>query len=215
MIAYPIAQIATERFSRPEVPPTMSSRWADDQLHRKAKKEGYRSRAAYKFHEIQRRYHLVRRDDNVIDLGAAPGSWLQVIRSLTDGMVMGIDLNYIPPLDGVRLLTGDFSSPEITSRVHAEVPVVNVVVCDAAPKLSGNHSYDQARAIAIGEEALRFTHQLLKRGGNFVVKSFQGDMFDQLVGKVREKFLAVHLFRPNSTRKGSSEIYIIAKNYRG
>lgn len=193
----------------------MSSRWADDQLHRKAKKEGYRSRAAYKFHEIQRRYHLVRRDDNVIDLGAAPGSWLQVIRSLTDGVVMGIDLNYIPPLDGVRLLTGDFSSPEIISLVHAEVPVVNVVVCDAAPKLSGNHSYDQALAIAIGEDALRFTDHLLKRGGNFVVKSFQGDMFDHLVRKVREKFLVVYLFRPHSTRKGSSEIYIIAKNYRG
>lgn len=193
----------------------MSSRWADDQLHRKAKKEGYRSRAAYKFQEIQRRYHIIRRDDNVIDLGAAPGSWLQVIRSLTDGVVMGIDLNYIPPLEGVRTLTGDFSRPEIQSQVLAEVKVVNVVVCDAAPKLSGNHSYDQARAIAIGEEALRFADHLLKPGGNFAVKSFQGDMFEQLLREVRKKFLAVHLFRPRATRKGSSELYIIAKNYRG
>jgi 23S rRNA (uridine2552-2'-O)-methyltransferase len=193
----------------------MTSRWAEDQLHRQAKKEGYRSRAAYKLNEIQNRHHVIRKTDNVVDLGAAPGSWLQVVRSLTSGMVMGIDLVPIPPLEGVITFAGDFSQPEMQDRVLMELEVVNVILSDASPKLTGHRSYDQANAIGIGQDALRFACNVLKIGGNMVIKSFQGDLFDELLTDMRTHFFAIHLFRPRATRRGSAEIYIIGKNFRG
>ncbi|MDD1675942.1 MAG: RlmE family RNA methyltransferase [Methanomicrobiales archaeon] len=193
----------------------MTSRWAEDQLHRRAKKEGYRSRAAYKLQEIQKRHHIIRKSDNVVDLGAAPGSWLQVVRSLTDGKVLGIDLSPILDLEGVETITGDFSHPEIRDRVFERLDQVSVVVCDAAPHLTGQRSYDQAVATSLGNEALGFACLVLKRGGNFVVKGFQGDMFEEFLARVKEHFMIVHLFRPQSTRRGSAEIYLIGKNFKG
>ena len=193
----------------------MTSRWAEDQLHRRAKKEGYRSRAAYKLQEIQKRHHIIRKSDNVVDLGAAPGSWLQVVRSLTEGRILGIDLSPILDLEGVETLTGDFSHPEIRDRVLERMDLVSVVVCDAAPHLTGQRSYDQAVATSLGNEALGFACLVLKRGGNFVVKGFQGDMFEEFLARVKEHFMIVHLFRPQSTRRGSTEIYLIGKNFKG
>ena len=193
----------------------MTSRWAEDQLHRRAKKEGYRSRAAYKLQEIQKRHHIIRKSDNVVDLGAAPGSWLQVVRSLTEGRVLGIDLSPILDLEGVETITGDFSHPEIRDRVLERMDQVSVVVCDAAPHLTGQRSYDQAVATSLGNEALAFACLVLKRGGNFVVKGFQGDMFEEFLARVKEHFMIVHLFRPQSTRRGSAEIYLIGKNFKG
>ncbi len=193
----------------------MTSRWAEDQLHRQAKKEGYRSRAAYKLREIQARYHVIRKTDSVVDLGAAPGSWLQVARSLTTGQVMGIDLSPIPPLEGTVTLVGDFSRPEVPDLVREEMGIVNVILCDASPNLTGHRSFDQANAIGIGQDALRFAERVLKIGGNMVIKSFQGDLFHELLTDLQSHFFAVHLFRPRATRKGSAEIYIIGKNFRG
>jgi len=191
------------------------TRWAEDQLHRKAKKEGFRSRAAYKLKEIQKRHHVIRRDDNVVDLGAAPGSWLQVIRGLTDGKVIGIDLSPLMPLEGVETIVGDFSRPDIMDRILSQMEQVSVVVCDAAPHITGNHSYDQAVATSLGDDALTFACHVLKRGGNFVMKGFQGDLFEEFLAQVKEHFMIVHLFRPQSSRKGSAEIYLIGKNFKG
>jgi 23S rRNA (uridine2552-2'-O)-methyltransferase len=176
-------------------------------------KEGYRSRAAYKMIEIQNRYHIIREQDNVVDLGAAPGSWLQVIRGITRGSVIGIDLSPIAALDGVQTLVADFTDPALPGQVRSMLGTVNVVVSDAAPKLSGHKSYDQARAMALGEEALAFTCEILKPGGNFLVKAFQGEDFSSFLAEIRNRFLSVRTFRSKATRKGSSEIYIIAKNF--
>jgi 23S rRNA (uridine2552-2'-O)-methyltransferase len=193
----------------------MGSQWGRDKVYVRALKEGYRSRAAYKLREIQERYHIIRETDNVIDLGASPGSWLQVERELTAGIVVGIDLSYIPPIESVITITGDFTDPYIMDEVRPLMPFTSVVLSDASPKLSGQRTYDQARAIELGEKALVFAEQILKTGGNFVVKSFQGQDFNTLLYQVRDHFLSVRTFRPHSSRKGSTEIYIVAKNFIG
>jgi 23S rRNA (uridine2552-2'-O)-methyltransferase len=165
--------------------------------------------------EIQRRFHVIRASDNVVDLGAAPGSWLQVLRTLTHGRVLGIDLSPIPPIDGVDTIEGDLSDTGIQEQAKTLLGVVNVVVCDAAPKLSGHKSYDQARAMALGQEALRFTCNILKPGGNFVVKSFQGTDFSDLYSETKRHFFSVKTCVTQATRKGSTELYIIGKNFIG
>ena len=169
----------------------MGSQWSRDKVYLRAKHEGFRSRASFKLIEIQDKFAIIRRDDNIIDLGAAPGSWLQVLRTLTDGRVLGIDLNPIATLEGIDTIEGDLTEPVIQQKALEMLGSVSVVVCDAAPKLSGHKSYDQARAIALGEEALAFACNVLKPGGNFVIKSFQGVDFPELLGQTREHFYVV------------------------
>jgi 23S rRNA (uridine2552-2'-O)-methyltransferase len=193
----------------------MGSQWGYDKTYMRAKLEGYRSRAAYKLLEIQKKFDIIRPDDNIVDLGAAPGSWLQVERTLTEGRVIGIDLNPIANLEGVDTIQGDLNDPEILDEVRSLVPVVSVVLCDASPKLSGHKSYDQARAIELNEQALAFACKVLKQGGNFAVKSFQGTDFPELYAMTKEHFYAVKTCNTQSSRKGSTELYIVAKNFRG
>jgi 23S rRNA (uridine2552-2'-O)-methyltransferase len=193
----------------------MGSQWGHDRVYQRAKSEGYRSRAAYKLMEIQKRFSVIRRDDNVVDLGTAPGSWLQVLRTLTGARVVGIDLNPIAPLDGVETIEGDICDPDVLHRVVTMLGVVNVVVCDAAPKISGHRSYDQARVIELDEQALAFACGALKPGGNFVVKSFQGTDFPGFYREVKAHFHSVKTYNAVSSRKGSTELYVIAKNFSG
>lgn len=193
----------------------MGSQWGKDSAYLRAMKEGYRSRAAFKLKDLQDRYQFIRDDDNVVDLGAAPGSWLQVERGLTHGKVLGIDLNPIPPLEGVETMVADMCDPELPEKVKGMLGIVNVVVSDASPKLSGHKSYDQARAVELGEIALDFACKVLKPGGNFVVKSFQGQDFTGLLDRVKDHFLSVKAYRSRSSRKGSAEVYIVAKYFVG
>jgi 23S rRNA (uridine2552-2'-O)-methyltransferase len=191
----------------------MGSQWGRDKVYQKAMKEGYRSRASFKLKEILERNAVLRPQDNVVDLGAAPGSWLQILKENTSGQIVGIDLNPIQPLEGVITLVGDFSKPTIVARVLDLLPVVNLVVCDASPKLSGHKSYDQARAIDLNKMALDFAIQVLCPGGNLVMKTFQGEDFPWIYRKVREEFFRVTTHKTHSSRKGSAEIYIIARNF--
>lgn len=193
----------------------MKPEFAGDRYYRRAMREGYRSRAVYKLAEIEKRFRIIRQDDAVVDLGAAPGSWLQEIRTMTEGKVIGVDLNPITPIDGVTTIVGDFTDPRVVEQVRAIAGVVNVVVSDASPKLSGQSSYDQARAIALGEEALAFAVKVLKRGGNLLMKSFQGELFNDLLNEVRRHFYSVRVYHTTASRKGSAEVYIVAKNYHG
>jgi 23S rRNA (uridine2552-2'-O)-methyltransferase len=189
--------------------------WSHDKFYRKAMREGYRSRAAYKLAEIQQKFRIIRQDDNVIDLGAAPGSWLQELRTMTKGRVIGIDLNPIASIEGVTTITGDFTDPKVQEEIVSLAGVVNVVVSDASPKLSGHQSYDQARAIGLGMDALSFVTRVLKRGGNFAIKSFQGELFNDLLNEVRKYFFSVRVYRTVASRRGSAEVYIVAKNFKG
>jgi len=193
----------------------MGSQWGKDKVYTKAMRAGYRSRAAYKLFEIQQRHAIIRPDDNIVDLGAAPGSWLQVLRDLTGAKVVGVDLNPIAPIEGVTTIVGDFTDPEVQNRIRAELEIVNVVVSDVSPKLSGQKGYDQVRAIGLGEEALAFACNVLKPGGNFVVKSFQGELFQDLMNQVKKRFRSVKGYKTQASRRGSAETYIIAKNFIG
>lgn len=193
----------------------MGSQWTRDAVYRKSVKEGFRARSAYKLLDINTRFNIIRRTDNVVDLGCAPGSWLQVLKTLTDGKLCGVDLNPVAPLEGVITFMGDFTTPEIQEQVRAAMPSVNVVVCDASPHLSGAKAYDQARITALNEDALNFAATLLKQGGNLVMKSFQGTDFNELVDLVKARFYSVRVIRSSATRRGSTECYIVAKNFIG
>jgi 23S rRNA (uridine2552-2'-O)-methyltransferase len=193
----------------------MGSQWGYDKTYMRAKHEGYRSRAAYKLMEIQKKFSIIRPTDNIVDLGAAPGSWLQVERTLTTARVLGIDLNPIAELAGVETIEGDLNDPEVLALVREKLPVVNVVLCDAAPKLSGHKSYDQARIIELNEQALAFACRVLKQGGNFAIKSFQGTDFPELYADCKKNFYSVKTCITKSSRKGSTELYIVAKNFIG
>ncbi len=193
----------------------MGSQWGQDKTYLRAKNEGFRSRAAYKLMEIQTKFGIIRRDDNIVDLGAAPGSWLQIERTLTDARIIGIDLNPIAELDGIETIEGDINDPAVVEMVKEKLEVVNIVLCDASPKLSGHKSYDQARIIDLNEQALRFACKVLKPGGNFAVKSFQGSDFPEFYAKCKLNFYAVKTCMTKSTRKGSTELYIVAKNFIG
>ena len=193
----------------------MGSQWTRDAVYRKSVKEGFRARSAYKLLDINTRFNIIRRTDNVVDLGCAPGSWLQVLKTLTDGKLCGVDLNPVAPLEGVVTIMGDFTTPEVQVQVRAAMPSVNVVVCDASPHLSGAKAYDQARITALNEDALNFAATLLKQGGNLVMKSFQGTDFNELVDLVKARFYSVRVIRSSATRRGSTECYIVAKNFIG
>jgi 23S rRNA (uridine2552-2'-O)-methyltransferase len=193
----------------------MGSQWGYDKTYMRAKHEGYRSRAAYKLMEIQKKFEIIRTDDNIVDLGAAPGSWLQVLRTLTDGKVVGVDLNPIAHLDGVETVVGDLNDPEIQQEVMTMVDPISIVVCDAAPKLSGHKTYDQARIIELNEQALAFACKVLKQGGNFAIKSFQGTDFPEFYADTKAHFHVVKTMNTKSSRKGSTELYVIAKNFYG
>ena len=193
----------------------MGSQWGQDKTYFRAKHEGYRSRAAYKLMEIQKKFAVIRPDDNIVDLGAAPGSWLQIERTLTDARIIGIDLNPIAELEGIETIEGDINDPAVVEQVKSNLGIVNIVLCDAAPKLSGHKCYDQARIIALNEQALAFACKVLKPGGNFVVKSFQGTDFPELYEDCKKNFYSVKTCMTKSTRKGSTELYIVAKNFIG
>lgn len=196
----------------------MSKRWIQehhrDAHYRQAKREGYRARSAYKLIEINKRYTVIRPHDDVLDLGAAPGGWLQVIRELTDGKVVGIDLKRIEPLQDVMLIRGDMTSEKVQKLlIEAVGKKVNTIVSDMSPNISGNYSLDQAQSVYLGEMALRTAEALLERGGNFVVKVFEGDLFQEFLMMLKVRFSRVKVHNPKASRKTSSEVYIIARNY--
>ncbi|MCJ7639995.1 MAG: RlmE family RNA methyltransferase [Euryarchaeota archaeon] len=184
-----------------------------DYYYRKAKFEGYRSRASYKLLQIQERYRIVHSGDIIVDLGAAPGGWLQVIRQL-DATAIAVDLQQIAPLEGVTSIRSDITAPDIViEKIQELVGEVNVVVSDAAPNLSGVWSLDHARSIDLSNSALKIALGVLKTGGSFVVKVFQGDLFDSFTREVRAHFSFVKSFNPRASRKQSAEIYVVAKHY--
>jgi 23S rRNA (uridine2552-2'-O)-methyltransferase len=184
-----------------------------DHYYRRAKSEGYRSRASYKLLQIQTSYNIIRRGDIVVDLGAAPGGWLQVIRQL-NATAIAVDLQQITPLDGVTAIRADITAPEsVSEKIQRISSRVDVVVSDAAPNLSGVWSLDHARSISIASSALKIARCVLKTGGNFVVKVFQGDLFDAFKREVDANFGFVKAYNPLASRKQSAEVYIVAKRY--
>lgn len=170
---------------------------------------------------IQERYGIIREGDLVVDLGCAPGGWLQVAKELVGdtGFVFGIDLQEIEPLEGVVFIRGNFLREETREKLKNAIvnasgkDKVDVVLSDMSPNISGNYSIDHARSVELVTNAFEFACQILARGGNFVAKVFQGDMYEGLLRRFSAKFELVKGYKSDASRKSSSEIYIVCKGY--
>lgn len=184
-----------------------------DFFYKKAKEEGYRSRAAFKLKQINEKFKIIKTGDTVVDLGAAPGGWLQVAKELSGGKVVGVDILAIEEIEGVDTIKGDIRLDRTIEKIRAMIKEgrADVVLCDAAPNLSGSWSYDHARSIDLATCAFECARKLLKNGGSFAVKVFQGDMFPDYLNKVRVCFGKVQAFSPVASRTQSAEIYVIGK----
>ena len=184
-----------------------------DYFYRKARKEGYRSRAAFKLKQISEKFNLIKKGNTVVDLGAAPGGWLQVAKELSGGKVVGVDLLQIEEIEGVETIKGDIRLDATVEKIREKIKEgADVVLCDAAPNLSGNWSYDHARSIDLASSALECARKILKTGGGFAVKVFQGDMFPGYLDEMRTYFAKVQAFSPEASRKPSAEIYVIGRD---
>jgi len=190
-----------------------------DALHQRAKREGYRSRAAYKLLELQKRARLLRRGQLVLDLGAWPGGWLQVAADLVGptGRVVGVDVAAIDPLPlaQVIVLRDDVTDPDAVARV-AEVlgAQADVLLSDLAPKLTGIAPRDAAASATLAAATRAFASELLRPGGALVTKTLGGAEGEHARAELRELFAGVRQVGLESTRKGSSELYLIATGFQ-
>lgn len=189
-----------------------------EHFYKEAKRVGYRARSAFKLQQIQQRYHVIPKNATVVDLGAAPGGWSQIATELVgeEGSVIAADLSSIKPLQNVRFVQGDVTQPETVAQIKQlmDTKKADVVLSDMSPDISGNYSVDQARSAYLCECALDTASQILRPGGNFVCKIFEGEDTKGFLEKVKRRFSLVKTFSPEATRKSSSEVYIIAKTYK-
>ncbi len=181
-----------------------------DKYFKQAKQEGFRARSSYKLLEIQKKYKVIKKKDRVLDIGCAPGSWLQVIKKFTDGEIIGIDLVRVKKIPCVKTIKGDITDPEITKNLGK----FNAVLSDIAPKTSGNKELDQYKSLELSKMSFQVAKNHLKKGGNFVVKTFQSQETEELVKEVKKCFSFVKRYVPKATRMRSKEIYVIGIDFK-
>ncbi len=191
-----------------------SAEWLKRQLSDpyvgKAKEEGYRSRAAYKLLEIQEKFNLFKPDMKVVDLGSAPGGWSGVAANL-GSKVIAVDLSDMDDLGGVAFIKGDFTEEETLAKVKALTEgSADIVMSDMAANATGHRTTDHLRIIVLCEAALDFALEVLRPGGSFVAKIFQGGASDSILTLTKKNFSTVKHFKPRSSRKESSEYYLVA-----
>ena len=201
------------------------SRWKakhdKEHYYKLAKKQNYRSRASYKLKQLDKKYKLLKPHYNVIDLGAAPGGWSQVVCEVIGeegtGMVVSVDLEYIKPIDheayiGVK---GDFTTEEVQNTITEIIDgKADVILSDASPKLCGIKDIDNFRTFDLATAVMNISDNLLKKDGNLIMKAFQGEAYQELISQIKKKFRSVKTTKPNSSRKRSSEMYIIARGFK-
>lgn len=187
--------------------------------YRKAKEEKYRSRATYKLLQAVKKYRFIKLGDVVVDLGAAPGGWIQACRKIVgdSGFVLGVDLEQIQPFDSsnVRTIVGDVTDPQTIQQIKEFLPhPADVVVSDVSPNVSGVWELDHARQIDLAQYSLQIATSILKPKGNFFAKVFEGDMLNDFVKEVKQYFTFVKLVKPKASRARSAELYIIGMRLR-
>ncbi len=199
-----------------------SRRWLkehfSDPYVKQAQQTGYRSRAVYKLLELQQRYHLFKPGMTVIDLGAAPGAWSQLLATLIQpgGRVIALDLLPMQPIKDVEFIQGDFTDDDVLYGLLQQLSSSKTdwVISDMAPNISGNESIDIPRIMYLAELALDFALKVLKQGGGFLVKVFQGEGFDELLVEMRKNFKEVAIRKPKASRGRSREVYILARDFK-
>ncbi|MGO3345686.1 MAG: 23S rRNA (uridine(2552)-2'-O)-methyltransferase RlmE [Marinomonas sp.] len=191
----------------------------DDPYVKKSQQDGYRSRASYKLIEINDKDKLFRPAIRVVDLGAAPGGWSQIAAKLVGdkGTIVASDILEMAPLAGVTFVQGDFTEQEVYEAILAEMgdAKADLVISDMAPNMSGNSASDQPQAMYLVELALDMAGQVLRPGGNFLVKVFQGEGFDEYLKAMRTQFASVVTRKPEASRARSREVYLLGRQYKG
>jgi len=182
-----------------------------DAFQRKARREGYRARSAYKLMDIQKKSNIFKEGSTVLDLGAAPGGWSQVALEFIgdEGKLVGVDLQHILPLKGAQFIQGDLREAEIRRQLEEFAPKADAVISDMSPNLSGNYSVDQARSVELSSLALEIATE--RKAKFFVCKVFEGSDFQEFRKEVIDEFGSVRTLSPEASRKQSSEVYLIAK----
>jgi 23S rRNA (uridine2552-2'-O)-methyltransferase len=198
-----------------------STQWLKRQLNdpyvAAARREGWRSRAAFKLIELDDRFRLLRPGARVIDLGCAPGGWTQVAveRVRNRGAVVGIDLNPTEPIPGAMVLQGDFTDPAIEAQIRIALGgPADLVLSDMAAPATGHPATDHLRIVALAEDAFGFAQSILKPGGAFVAKVFQGGAEGELLAALKRAFAELRHAKPPASRAESAETYVVAKGFR-
>ena len=198
-------------------------RHINDPFVKRSRVDGYRARSVYKLIELNEKEKLIRPGMTVVDLGAAPGSWTQVVREkLSDkngevnGKIIAMDILPMDPIDGVTFLQGDFREQDVADQLNALIgeEQVDLVLSDMAPNLSGIAAADAARCLLLNELALEFCLEHLKNDGVFVTKVFQGSGFSQYVETLKKHFKVVLTRKPQASRSTSAEVYMVAKGIK-
>ncbi|RUM95506.1 RlmE family RNA methyltransferase [Pseudaminobacter arsenicus] len=202
-----------------------SRRWLERHMNdpyvQRSKADGYRSRAAYKLIEIDERYHLLKPGMRVIDLGAAPGGWCQVAAARTgsteaDPQVIGIDYLEMDPVPGAPVLLMDFLDDDAPDRLaEALGGAPDLVLSDMAAPTTGHRRTDHIRTMHLCEVAADFAISVLKPGGHFLAKTFQGGTEAELLTRLKQNFRSVHHVKPPASRDESAELYLLAKDFKG
>jgi 23S rRNA (uridine2552-2'-O)-methyltransferase len=189
-----------------------------DKYVKLSKKENLKSRASYKLKQINEKYKVLKEGGAVIDLGAAPGGWSQVAKSIIkdDGLIIAIDLLDITGIKGIKFIRGDIFSDDVLKSTDDIIKShgltrVDLVMSDMAPNLTGIPSTDSARSYELTKRALFYAKRYLKRGGYFIVKLFRNEYYDEFLSEVKKSFPSCKIYKPDASRSKSSEIYLIAK----
>ena len=190
-----------------------------EHYYRKAKKEKLRSRASYKLLQAVKKHGFIKPGYVVVDLGAAPGGWTQAAIKLVgdSGFVLAVDLKLIKPVDAsnVRTIISDIAEPQTIQNILEFLPrSADVVVSDVSPNVSGIWELDHARQIDLASQSLRIATSILRSGGNFFVKVFQGNTLNKFVDEVKQHFSFVKLVKPKASRSKSAELYVLGRNFR-
>ncbi|MDE1887735.1 MAG: 23S rRNA (uridine(2552)-2'-O)-methyltransferase RlmE [Gammaproteobacteria bacterium] len=199
-----------------------SARWLaehfSDAYVKRAHAQGWRSRAAFKLEEIQRRDHLIKPGMTIVDLGAAPGGWSQYAAGVMAGrgLLLAVDILPLAPLAGVEFLQGDFTEAAVLASLHERLAgrTLDLVLSDLAPNITGEQDVDQARAMLLAEQALEFARPLLAARGALLVKLFQGAGFAAFLQELRRGFDSVATRKPGASRARSRELYLLAQRPR-
>jgi len=190
-----------------------------DPYYKRSKEQEYRSRASFKLSQLDKKYKIIKKGTAVVDLGTAPGGWSQVALEKVgeEGIVLGVDLQKIKPFpeENFHFIRGDFTTPEVQEKIIDIIDgKADTIISDASPKLSGIKDVDHLRSIDLANSVIDIADNILETNGNLLIKVFQGEEYKNLLENIRKKFKMLKTTKPASSRKKSSEMYVIGLKYR-